>query len=101
MTSEAPRIPEDIRREYEDDARWSVRNAALDSATGPDPRALVVECLAELGPGRRVLEVGSGRGELAERIAEELDLELVASDQSAGMVELTRARGVEAVVADV
>jgi SAM-dependent methyltransferase len=48
-----------------------------------------------------VLEVGCGEGELAERMQRELGVELIAVDQSARMVELTRARGVDARVADV
>jgi SAM-dependent methyltransferase len=48
-----------------------------------------------------VLEVGSGEGELAERIQLELGAVVVAVDQSARMVELTRARGVDARVGDV
>jgi SAM-dependent methyltransferase len=48
-----------------------------------------------------VLEVGSGRGELAERIVRELGVELVAVDQSERMVELARRRGIDARVGDV
>jgi SAM-dependent methyltransferase len=48
-----------------------------------------------------VLEVGCGEGELAARLVSELGVELVAIDQSARMVELTRARGVDARVGDV
>jgi SAM-dependent methyltransferase len=47
-----------------------------------------------------VLEVGCGEGELAERLSGVVP-ELVAVDQSSRMVELTRARGVDALVADV
>ncbi len=50
---------------------------------------------------RRILEVGCGEGELAERMSRELDAAVVAIDQSERMVELTRARGVEAQVGDV
>jgi SAM-dependent methyltransferase len=45
--------------------------------------------------------VGCGQGELAERFVSELDAEVVAVDQSPRMVELSRARGVEAIVGDV
>ena len=48
----------------------------------------------------RVLEVGCGEGELAERLTATV-AEVVAVDQSPRMVELTRARGVDAHVADV
>jgi SAM-dependent methyltransferase len=48
-----------------------------------------------------VLEVGPGKGELAEQIARELRAEVVAVDQSERMVELTRSRGIDALVGDV
>jgi SAM-dependent methyltransferase len=92
--------PELVRREYADEAGLSVRIAAQEAATGPDPRQVAFEAVAEVSP-RRVLEVGPGRGELSERIARELGAEVVAIDQSPRMVELTRARGVEASVGDV
>lgn len=92
--------PELVRREYADEARFSVRQATWRTATGPDVHDMVLEALAEAGP-RRVLEVGPGKGELAERIATELGVEVVAVDQSERMVELTRARGVDTRVGDV
>ncbi len=92
--------PELVRREYADESGLSARIAAQQSATGPDPRQVAFEAVAEAGP-RRVLEVGPGRGELAARIRHELGVEVVAVDQSPRMVELTRARGVEAIVGDV
>src|SRR5204862_3865783 len=55
---------------------------------------------AEVAP-RRVLEVGSGQGELAERMVRETGAEVVAVDQSERMVELALARGVDARVGDV
>jgi SAM-dependent methyltransferase len=92
--------PELVRREYEDESRFAVRAAAWQSSTGSDPRQLAFEAVAEVRP-RRVLEVGCGRGELSERIARELGADVVAVDQSERMVELTRARGIEAIVGDV
>jgi SAM-dependent methyltransferase len=50
---------------------------------------------------RRVLEIGCGTGELAERVARELGAHVVAIDISQRMVELTRERGVDARVGDV
>ncbi len=67
---------------------------------GPDAPAMVFDAVAEVSP-KRVLEVGCGMGQLAERMHEELDAEVVAIDQSERMVELTRKRGVDARVADV
>ena len=92
--------PDLVRREYADEAALSARIAAQESATGPDARQIVFEAVAEAFP-RRVLDVGPGRGELAERIARELGAQVVAVDQSPRMVELTLARGVEAIVGDV
>jgi SAM-dependent methyltransferase len=89
-----------VRRECADESGLSARIAAQESATGPDPRQVALEAVAEVSP-RRVLEVGPGRGELSERIAWETGAEVVAVDQSERMVELTRARGVVAVVGDV
>jgi SAM-dependent methyltransferase len=92
--------PDLVRREYEDESRFSVRQATWNSSTGPDAQDIVLEALREITPSR-VLEVGPGKGELAERTARELGADVVAVDQSERMVELTRARGVEALVGDV
>lgn len=92
--------PDLVRREYEDESRFSVRQATWNSATGPDAHDVVLEVLREITPSR-VLEVGPGKGELAERMARELIAEVVAVDQSERMVELTSSRGVQAVVGDV
>jgi SAM-dependent methyltransferase len=89
-----------VRREYMDETGLSQRIAAQQSATGPDPRQVAFDAVAEVSP-RRVLEVGPGRGEFAEWIQRELATEVVAVDQSPRMVELTRARGVEAILGDV
>jgi SAM-dependent methyltransferase len=93
--------PELVRKEYADESRFNVRQAAwLQGATGLDAHDVVLEALAEVAP-RRVLEVGPGKGELAERIAADLGAEVVGVDQSERMVELTGGRGVEAIVGDV
>jgi ubiquinone/menaquinone biosynthesis C-methylase UbiE len=92
--------PAVVRAEYQDESRLAARKAAHASAEGPDARELVFEAVGEGGP-ERVLEVGCGAGELAERMRRDLDAEVVAIDQSERMVELTRARGVDAGVGDV
>jgi len=92
--------PAAVRREYADESRFNVRQAVWSSASGGDAQDVVCDLLAEVAP-RRVLEVGSGKGELAERVAQELPTEVVAVDQSGRMVELARARGVDARVGDV
>ena len=92
--------PELVRREYESDSGLAGRIAAYRFAQGPDARALAFRAVAEASP-RRLLEVGCGQGAMAERIQEELDCDVVALDQSAHMVELTKARRVESFVGDV
>jgi SAM-dependent methyltransferase len=92
--------PEAVRKEYADETRYAARMAKQKTATGPDPYEVVFAAVAERAP-RDVLEVGCGRGELAERVARELAARVVALDQSARMVELTAVRGVEAIIGDV
>jgi SAM-dependent methyltransferase len=92
--------PEAVRKEYADETRYAARMAKQETATGPDPYDVVFAAVAERDP-RDVLEVGCGRGELAERMSRELSARVVALDQSARMVELTAARGVEAIIGDV
>ncbi len=89
-----------MRAEYEDESRFNVRQATWGLATGPEAQGLVVDALAAISPSR-VLEVGPGKGELAERMAQELGADVVAVDQSERMVELTRSRGIAAIVGDV
>jgi SAM-dependent methyltransferase len=92
--------PELVRQEYADEKRYAARMAKQETATGPDPYDVVFAAVAERQP-RDVLEVGCGRGELAERMSRELSAHVIAFDQSARMVELTAARGVEAIIGDV
>ncbi len=92
--------PELVARDYADETGLSARSAAQQLASGPDPRQTAFDAVAECEPGL-VLEVGPGLGELAERIMRQVDARVVAVDQSERMVELTAARGVEAIVGDV
>jgi ubiquinone/menaquinone biosynthesis C-methylase UbiE len=92
--------PDAVRKEYADEKRYAARMAKQETATGPDPYGVVFDAVAE-GEPQEVLEVGCGRGELAERMSRELAARVVALDQSPRMVELTAARGVEAIVGDV
>jgi SAM-dependent methyltransferase len=89
-----------VREEYASESRLAARKAAYRFAEGPDPREVAFEAAAEIEP-RRVLEVGCGEGELAERISRELGCDVLALDQSERMVQLTGAGGVHAVVGDV
>lgn len=92
--------PELVRQAYADEKRYAARMAKQETATGPDPYDVVFAAVAERQP-RDVLEVGCGRGELAERMSRELSAQVIALDQSARMVELTAARGVETIIGDV
>jgi SAM-dependent methyltransferase len=92
--------PELVRAEYADESRFAARAAIWKLTTGPDAQGIALDAVRAIGP-RRVLEVGCGRGELAERIQAEVGAEVIAVDQSERMVELTRARGVDARVGDV
>jgi SAM-dependent methyltransferase len=93
--------PDVLRREYETEHRL-VRRSLYDAAIyeGLDPREHALLALFEARP-RRVLDAGCGTGEFAERVARVLGVDVVGVDQSERMVELTRARGLEAHVADV
>ena len=90
-----------VASEYADESRLRRRAAGYAGAgTRDDARVPLVDAVIAAAPGR-VLEVGCGWGELAEWIARETGVEVVAIDLSPRMVELTRERGIEAAVADV
>jgi SAM-dependent methyltransferase len=92
--------PDLVREQYASEAGLAARKAVYVEVTGPDPRDIVFDAIAEVAP-RSVLEVGCGQGELAERLQYELGVDVAAIDLSERMVELTRARGVDAHVGDV
>jgi SAM-dependent methyltransferase len=95
--------PEVVRREYACEhgllARRSIYEAAV-YEDGRGPLELMFEAVAEVSP-QRVLEVGCGPGEAADRIAGETGADVVAIDISPRMVEIARGQGVDAHVADV
>lgn len=93
--------PEVVRAEYATDERIG-RRSLYEWAVyeGPDPREHALVALLEARP-RRVLDAGCGTGEFAERVASVLGAEVVGLDQSERMVELTRARGLQAHLGDV
>jgi SAM-dependent methyltransferase len=97
-----PRLddPAFVREQYADEANLAARKAAYATAEGPDAREVLFEAVAE-GRPQRVLEVGGGEGELAERIVRELGAELVGVDQSPRMVEIQRGKGIDARAGDV
>ena len=90
-----------VQWEYASEERLAKRNRTYSGLTeGVKPEDAVFEAVSEVKP-KRFLDVGCGMGELAERVQRELGAEVAAVDISPRMVELTRARGVDAVEADV
>jgi len=92
--------PAAVAEQYATEANLEARRALYANAEGPDPREVAFDAVAEVQP-RRVLEVGGGPGELAARIANELEAETVMVDISSRMVDLARARAVDALVGDI
>jgi SAM-dependent methyltransferase len=89
-----------VREQYATPDRLRARKSAYADAEGDDPREFAFEAIAAAHP-RRVLEVGGGEGELVERVLNELGAEVVGVDQSEGMVEIQRSKGIDAHVGDV
>jgi SAM-dependent methyltransferase len=92
--------PEVVRREYESEEGLRARASVYAGLAGPDSREIAFDAVREAAPAR-VLEVGCGWGEFAERVQNELAATVVAVDISLRMVELARERGVDARVGDV
>lgn len=92
--------PAAVARQYATETNLEARRSLYANAEGPNPREIAFEAVAEIVP-KRVIEVGGGPGELAERIGTELECEVVMIDVSPRMVELARERGVDARVGDV
>ena len=89
-----------VQWEYASEERLSRRNQTYrDLSEGDGPEDVAFRAVAEARP-RRLLEIGCGVGQFAERVQKELGAEVVAVDVSERMVELTRARGIETQVAD-
>jgi SAM-dependent methyltransferase len=89
-----------VRAQYEHEDNLRARKSAYVNAEGDDPREFAFQAVADVQP-QRVLEVGGGEGELAERIRNELDAEVIGIDQSERMVEIQRSKGIEARVGNV
>jgi SAM-dependent methyltransferase len=89
-----------VREQYAAPDNLRARKAAYVNAEGDDPREFVFSAVAAERP-QRVLEVGGGEGELAERVAAELGAEVIGIDQSQGMVAIQRGKGIDARVGDV
>ena len=89
-----------VREQYATEDNLRARQALWQGATGTDPKEILWQTLCEWQP-KRLLEVGGGQGELAERMQRELGAEVTFLDLSPRMVELTRAQGIDAREGDV
>ena len=92
--------PEAVAGEYASDEAYRERALAFhELAEGPDEDEIVRERILAARP-RRLLDVGSGLGDLCAWAKARLEAEVVAVDASPRMVELAAQAGVEAVLAD-
>jgi ubiquinone/menaquinone biosynthesis C-methylase UbiE len=97
-----PRLndPAVVSREYADECSLTARDSLYADFEGQDVKDVLLDAVVEHSPCR-VLEVGSGTGELARRLVAAGLLEYRAIDVSPRMVDLTRRRGISAEVGDV
>ena len=84
-----------VREQYASEENLRARQALWEGAEGDDTKEILWRALQEWQP-RHVLEVGGGQGELAERLQRELGAQVSFVDLSPRMVELARARGIDA-----
>jgi SAM-dependent methyltransferase len=90
-----------VRWEFASEERLEKRNALYRRLIeGVNAEDVLFEAVREVSPGR-LLDVGCGAGEMAKRIQVELGADVVALDSSQRMVDLTRERGIEALLGDV
>jgi SAM-dependent methyltransferase len=90
-----------VQWEFASEERLGTRNSIYRQLVeGENAEDVLFHAVLEVAP-QRVLEVGAGAGETAERIARELGAEVIAVDSSARMVHLTRERGIDARLGDV
>lgn len=86
--------PDIVRQEYTDPSHFAARWALWSRRTGPPAYDVAFDALLELEP-KRVIELGCGPGDFAARV-QAAGMQVVAFDQSQQMVDLARARGVDA-----
>lgn len=92
--------PGHVRTQYEREDNLRARQGLYEETEGPNALDILWQTLVEWKP-QRVLEVGGGPGELAERMQTELGASVSFIDSSPRMVDLARARGVDAQVGDI
>jgi SAM-dependent methyltransferase len=89
-----------VRWEYASEERLTKRNEIFRALIqGPNPEDVALQAAAEVQP-KQLLDVGCGPGGLTQRFIDELQAEVCAIDISERMVELARARGIDARVGD-
>lgn len=92
--------PTFLRDQYSSESGLTTRASIWHpTVEGLTPHDVVLARLRDHNP-RELLDVGCGTGALAERIASELHTSVTGTDQSERMAELTRHRGIPAIVAD-
>jgi len=92
--------PANVAEQYASEQNLQARRSLYEELDGENTPDVLWRLIAEHAP-RRVLEVGGGPGELAARMQDELGAEVSFVDISPRMVELARARGLDAEVGDV
>jgi SAM-dependent methyltransferase len=89
-----------VRWEYASEERLAKRNSIFRALIdGDNPEDVAFDAVAE-SPPKRLLDVGCGPGDVTQRFADELGAHVCAVDTSARMVDLAKARGLDAQVAD-
>jgi ubiquinone/menaquinone biosynthesis C-methylase UbiE len=83
-----------VGEQYRSETNLRARQALWENVEGENAPIVLWRTLTSLAPGK-VLEIGGGQGELAERMQTELGAEVTFLDQSERMVELARGRGIE------
>jgi ubiquinone/menaquinone biosynthesis C-methylase UbiE len=90
-----------VRGQYDTTANLDTRIAVWQAdEAGRSPQDVALDAVRGAHP-RHVLEVGSGKGSLAFRIAEELRCEVIALDASSAMVRASALLGVVTILGDV
>jgi SAM-dependent methyltransferase len=90
-----------VQWEFASEERLDKRNSIYRQLVeGDNAEDVLFAAVAEVAP-ERVLDVGCGTGEMAERITRDLRTHVTALDSSPRMVHLTRERGIDAQVGDI